>query len=546
MSSSVDSSQRSNASLFSEVSQSTAASLISNYNFVVGGGSYAAIQAVKLIGKHIIPKVVQQNPTFKATITVITPNRESYWNVAAVRLIADPEVMKTHANQVFFPLEETLREYLPKPPQRGPQSKIKHELQVIQGKIMSIDAELNMLTYLKLTDDGTSETADDFFCHTITYHKLILATGASSSSAAFKLNGSTELTKAALRELQEATERANSICIVGAGGAGVELAGELSYKYKNTKSLTLYSAFDGTLERLRTGIADDAMHKLKSLGVEVVTNCRAITAYKEREKVPMATSKSDLENIDPVTLENPCTPPVPSIPGEYLDHFENSSRYSPQSSTSSPMRLARRSRSSELRTEQPSRPHPRRFTVGVRPSHSSTRSLAQSHHHNREVIPQTTPRTIVAFENGYRQAFDCYIPTTGNVPNSSYLPHSSLDENGYVMTDPFLRMANNNPYKDIYIYGDLVSGGNQNISDICEAQKETLKATLMHDLLGGVRHQLKRYKPAKATYYVPISCKDGVGQTMYGLQIPGFVVSIVKGKNFRLKKSKRYLTATDV
>lgn len=582
---SFETSSRSHSSIFSAKSTPSSTDSFYPYHFVVAGGSYAAIHAVKIICKHVIPRAVQKNPNFKASITVIAPNRETYWNVAAVRIISDPQVLETQADQIFFPLEATLKKFMPT------KGKYIHELNVIQGKVLSVDSELSMLTYLKLTDSGEPRHGDDFFCQTVVYNKLILATGASSSSPAFKLNGSTELTKAALRQLQEASAAAKTICIVGAGGVGVELAGELGYKYHNTKKITLYSAFNGTLERLRQRIADDAITKLKNLGVETVTNSRAIVAYKERPQVlplrpsnvaqslqtqpsfssschtapssnhasdnnfhkSQTTQASTPNSRLPTSLTPPASPSstvvTSSSTEEYLNKFcKGELRRIPSSPTlvpSVPVRAIKShdnivlSQHKHTNFSKPTTPSTPNFTGIYQLS-----TKANSMNDTEEVVHKSNlSRTVVAFENGVRKSFDCYIPTTGNIPNSSFLPHTSLDSDGYVLTDPYLRMARNNPYNDVYVYGDLVSGGNQNISDICEEQKQTLKATLVHDVLEhNDSSELKRYKPSKnVTYYVPISKTDGVGQTMYGLPLPGFIVSIMKGKSFRIKKARRYL-----
>lgn len=540
---------RSDSSIFS-VTSSSRDNSPKPYTFVVAGGSYAAIHAVKIICKDVIPKAVLQNPDFKARITVIAPNRETYWNVAAVRLISDPAVLKAHADQIFFPLEPTLRKYLPTSAPNDPQ----HELEFIQGKVLSVDSEINMLTYLKLTDTDIAEEMQDYFCHSITFNKLILATGASSSSPAFKLNGSTELTKAALREFQESSQAAKSICIVGAGGSGVELAGELGYKYGRSKKITLYSGLDRPLERLRPKIAEEAISKVKSLGVEVVLNHQALCAITENPNRSL--SSPSLHSMSDIDSSGPKTPTrveyLPAIEDEPFDVTRKTSWLRHTLQQTSPGIQLRRHHSSNDQmghTQSLIRSQPLTTTT----EHCDGRSIGSS--------PITPTRTIVEFGNGCKRAFDCYIPTTGNIPNSSYLPPSSLDLDGYVLVDPYLRMAHNNPYNDIYVYGDLVSGGNENIEDICGEQREALRATLMYDILRNPnpaphesistgranddgeqpKYYLRRYKHIPATFYVPISRKDGVGQTMYGLPIPGFVVSIVKSKTFRVAKSKRYL-----
>lgn len=525
----------------------------SHYQFVVAGGSYAAISAVRVICKHVIPQATARDPSFRAKITVIAPNKEAYWNVCVVRLIAEPELMDSHGDQIFYPLDETLRQHLPSAPKHTPQ----HELELIQGKVVSVSSDADMLTYLKLTDEGTSKTVNDFFCESITYDRLILATGASSSSPAFKLNGTSALTRAALKELQESTKKASSICIVGAGGVGVELAGELGYKYGHTKKVRLYSAFDGTLERLRHKIADEAIHKLKMLGVETVTNSRAVSAHREKIWTPQSPS-SDEESFDAKTIstvKSAASQPVPPLPSQYLDSYYKEDVDDEHST----------SRRARLNT-------PQRLSLVPRRTHDSLARASPKHHHPRSplsristnsssgsdegatVLGQRTHRTVVSFENGYKESFDCYIPTTGNIPNSNFLPSACLDSAGYVVTDAYLRLAAHNPRGAIYVYGDLVSGGSQTIADLSESQKHTLKATLLHDLLAsphpaapaGARYRqqfaLRAYKPSPVTYYVPISRKGGVGQTAHGLPIPGFVVSLVKGKNFRLNESKNFLS----
>ena len=582
-SSSEDSTSSRTSSVSSHTTVDSNNPIDTHFQFVVAGGSYAAINAVKIICKHIIPQAIAKTPSFRAKITVIAPNRESYWNVAAVRLIAEPELMDLHGDQIFFPLEPSMRQHLPK----TPKNTMPHILQVIQGKVLSIDSQASMLTYLKLDDEGTSQQENDFFCHTVSYNKLVLATGASSSSPAFKLNGSSELTKAALRDIQESTKKASSICIVGAGGVGVELAGELGYKYGHTKKVRLYSAFDGTLERLKQSIADDAITKLKNLGVETITNSRAISAHRERENACLGELAAEMASMSTSTTattnSNGSIPPMPALSDEYLDEYYavdvddehlasrqermaarlSSPRKSGVSARQSHDSVSTNSSLFRKHSQPPHHHHHHHTHLNlVRSPTTISTSTNQSDDHNN-LHPSVTGkrrtqrRTVVTFENGYKESFDSYIPTTGNIPNSSYLPHMCLDANGYVLTDPYLRMAHHNPYNDIYVYGDLVSGGSQTIADLSDAQKVALKASLLHDVLsvshnfntnehGQQQHEkseypLKAYKPSGITYYVPISKNGGVGQTGHGFPIPGFVVSLMKGKHFRMKESKKFL-----
>jgi NADH dehydrogenase FAD-containing subunit len=49
---------------------------------------------------------------------------------------------------------------------------------------------------------------------------------------------------------------------------------------------------------------------------------------------------------------------------------------------------------------------------------------------------------------------DVYLPTTGVVPNSAYIPHSLLDQNGFVLVDEFLQVKGTT---DAWAVGDISS-----------------------------------------------------------------------------------------
>lgn len=132
--------------------------------------------------------------------------------------------------------------------------------------------------------------------------------------------------------------------------------------------------------------------------------------------------------------------------------------------------------------------------------------------------------------------------TTISQPLVTSLPHSCLDPQGYVLTDPYLRMAKNNSRGEIYVYAIWCVAATK-LLPISQrsSQLVTLKATLYHDLLNSNSHDIKMYKPSLVPCYVPISWKTGVSQTTHEFPIPGFVVSIVKARNFRLGQSKKFL-----
>lgn len=532
-------------SLRSKKSFLKASKRVPSMNFVIAGGSYGAINAVKIITQKIIPQARRSNSSFQAKVTVIAPNTESFWNIASVRVLAKPEIMETNYDQLFFNLEETLKQYIPEGS--------RNELEVLQGKVISVNSSENMITYLPLNNEGKSRESrleSKFVAQTISYDTLVLATGASSSSPAFKLNGSSFQTKMALLDLSEEIKQASTLCIVGAGAVGVELAGELGHKYGKTKKISLYSGVKGTLECMKPKTSNVVIQRLKALGVQTILDVRAVSAYKEDVEVFNSSNSTQLTGFD----------------NNFTDEYEsdtllfnspksagNERSNSPQSNlepdeTFLSNRITGHSEESIISEDTAISVVPFQKILSNEmkccpSSHQSSHSSASPTNQakSKPSIPQkkSKQRTVVVFDNGYREAFDCYIPATGNTPNSSYLPYDSLDEQGYVLTDPFLRMLKHNPYGNIYVFGDLVCSGKHTLLDTTIAQKSVLQKTLQHDIIDSSR-MLKKYKPDSPTYLVPVSKQGGVG-VAFGIPVPSFVVTVLKGKNFLLERSGSFL-----
>lgn len=477
------------------------------YRFVFAGGSYATITIIKLLSSDIIPKLLENNPSIETvSITVIAPNKEAYWNVAAVRVISDPDLLDTNGKQLFYPLESTLRQYFP---DNG-----KCKLRVIQGKITSINSAKNYVTYLKMNDEGLNDSMIKFFGEAIRYDRLILATGASSSSPAFKLNGSATLSRRSLIQIHESVLNAQSIAIIGAGGVGVELAGELAYKYGKTKYITLYSDMNGALENLKPKIAAQAIKQLEDLNVKVITNSMVVGIQKDDEYSTTIDGRTELihhvYDDDSDTALGPQHHHHNHIP----KHFRLKHYISHGSDTESDSELSRETDFSNSSTLVDPGLH----------------SKSSKHYH---------PSTILTFADGTTRLVDCCITATGNIPNTQYLPYDALDDDGYAIADPNLRMLHHNPQKNIYLAGDIISNGRATINDITTSQRNTLQSTLYHDIIDD-RTPLKEYIVSAPAYLVSISKKGGVG-TLNGFQVPSLVVTWMKSRDFRMDSSHKYL-----
>ncbi|VVT54031.1 uncharacterized protein SAPINGB_P003872 [Magnusiomyces paraingens] len=500
------------------------------HRFVIAGGSYAAISAIKVLGNDILPRMIaDKSSNFKIAITVIAPNREAYWNVAAVRIISEVDLLETNTKQLFYPLVDTFKQYFP--------PEYLHGLNIIQGKVISVDPETNTVSYIRLDDNGPANDDFNFLGQELFYDSLILATGASSSSAAFKLNGTSEESKSALRELHNSAHAAQSIAIIGGGGVGVELAGELGYKYGKTKKITLFTELGRALQYLKPKISEKAIKRLEELGVETVVNHRAVSIVRDDDSYEIQSPNTEEEH--PHEYNNDIT--------ASKTHKSTSNELKPLTSTSTNGRLHKLIHLHHGNT------HGDNGTFNESSSDNSSQGSLDTesstldnstHNYNHDLSKFPTyhkkpSRTTITFQDGSKATYDCCIPATGNTPNTQYLPDGTLDSEGYVLADSYLRMLNDNPNKNIYVIGDLLSGGRETMADISNSQILSLKATLIHDVVDS-SYPLKKYVISPPSYLVPISKKGGVG-TMNGFTVPSVVVTMMKGRDFRMEESHKYL-----
>jgi len=66
--------------------------------------------------------------------------------------------------------------------------------------------------------------------------------------------------------------------------------------------------------------------------------------------------------------------------------------------------------------------------------------------------PLPNHRTEVSLSSGEKLITDLYIPTTGLVPNSSYIPTKHLNAEGFVVVDEYFAVKG---AEDVYAIGDV-------------------------------------------------------------------------------------------
>ncbi|KAK1760748.1 hypothetical protein QBC47DRAFT_368105 [Echria macrotheca] len=221
---------------------------------VILGAGIAAIPVAHYLLAHTAPKLKDG-----LKIILVSPNTHVYWCFAAVRGIL-PDMVPD--DKMFHPVTESFAKY--------PKGQFEHVL----GQAIQLTPESNSV--LVRENDGAERT--------VTYDELIIATGSVYKDTPLKNIGTTEQTRAALRDYNKKIESAKSIVVAGAGFTGVELAGELGEEYAQhgLKEVTLIA--DGTLpfsSDIKTDVRATAKRELENLKVKVLVN-RKVTGTSQK------------------------------------------------------------------------------------------------------------------------------------------------------------------------------------------------------------------------------------------------------------------------
>jgi len=162
---------------------------------------------------------------------------------------------------------------------------------------------------------------------------------------------------------------------------------------------------------------------------------------------------------------------------------------------------------------------------------------------------QSSDKTIVHLADGKTLTADVYIPATGVVPNTSFLPAEWLDNAGYVKANPTtLRVDVAGPR--VYVIGDA---GNYSRGGILmlQAALPVAMTNIWNDLVhankeGGAKVGAKdrTFKDGTGeTHIVPIGKSAGVG-AVYGWKLPGMMVKMIKGKDYWIGQKSKVIMGT--
>jgi NADH dehydrogenase FAD-containing subunit len=166
---------------------------------ILGGGCGAVTTA------HRVFKGAAKSGSAPFKITLVAPNADLYWNLAAPR----GAVGVYGDNKLFSAIAPGFKQYGDK-------------FEFVIGTAETLDPEAKTVTLA----NGKS----------LKYDWLILATGSRlKEPLPFKGLGSTEATKETLRAFVEKVRESKDIVIAGAGPTGIEFAGEVASEFPSKK-----------------------------------------------------------------------------------------------------------------------------------------------------------------------------------------------------------------------------------------------------------------------------------------------------------------------
>lgn len=147
-------------------------------------------------------------------------------------------------------------------------------------------------------------------------------------------------------------------------------------------------------------------------------------------------------------------------------------------------------------------------------------------------------KTELSLSNNTTLTVDLYLPTTGLLPNTSYVPAKLRNEGGYVKVDNFLRVKD---AEDIWAAGDVIDV--QRAQAVNTATQSTHVAKNIDALLKG--KAVTPYKPGPAMIVATLGRSKATG-VMGSFKLPGFLVQYMKGRTMLIEKLPGLTTGSDL
>ncbi|RAK79968.1 NAD(P)/FAD-dependent oxidoreductase [Aspergillus fijiensis CBS 313.89] len=154
----------------------------------------------------------------------------------------------------------------------------------------------------------------------------------------------------------------------------------------------------------------------------------------------------------------------------------------------------------------------------------------------RKVQSYSAAEGVVTLDNGETLETEVYIPTTGVLPNSAYLPREVLDEKGWVVVDEELRVQGP-AVEGVWAAGDLTAHPGR-LAQRAGEQAGIVAHNLVAEINGAGAGRRRRFAPGRAMMVVPIGAAGGTGELWFGWVPFVWLVRLVKGRDFFIAKAK--------
>lgn len=243
----------------------------STHEVVVLGANFAGLLTTHYLQRQIFPELRRANPSTSYHLTLVSPNTDFYFKVAAPRALANDTAVP--AEKIMKPFQRGLEQY-------------GDACTFLQGKATDLNPKAR--TVVVSAAGGTSQS--------LKYDSLFICTGTTSASPLWTFHDDPQATLRELKKMNELLPKIKTVLIGGAGAAGVETVGEIVTAHPDIK-VTLVAGKE-VLEKLKPGVIAKAKGILKAANVEILTGVRVNDTSESTSGTTVTLSDGSSRTVD--------------------------------------------------------------------------------------------------------------------------------------------------------------------------------------------------------------------------------------------------------
>lgn len=254
-------------------------------HIVIIGGSYAGLWGAKTICTKLKDDV---------RVTLISPNTYAYFNIAAPRILVEPEKVE----KALFSLSDLLNRFSSK-------------IELLEGRVVKADLEEKTVHYT--TQNET---------RTVNYDYLVIASGVSMETNCLQNELEGKRVVEEIKKMNQEIQQAKSIVILGGGPTGVEVAGELGYYYGQTKDITVITGKTGPLTLMGENASKKAEVLMRELNISVINDVKYTWCETLSSRTRVHLENGTSMEVDLVINTAICKPNTDFLEQKYVDEKE--------------------------------------------------------------------------------------------------------------------------------------------------------------------------------------------------------------------------------